>query len=200
MLIKDAIYVLSSPDVAKCPKPVLPEYAFIGRSNVGKSSLINMVTGRKQLARISRTPGKTQTINHFLVNDEWYLVDLPGIGFAKISKTIRGKWKKMIRDYLLLRQNLLNIFFLIDSRIAPQAIDLEFINWLGVNQLPFTIVFTKTDKLTKIRLKEAISTYRIELHGTWEEIPPIIISSARNRTGGNEIIALIEESNKIFGS
>lgn len=200
MLIKDAIYVLSSPDVAKCPKPVLPEYAFIGRSNVGKSSLINMVTGRKQLARISRTPGKTQTINHFLVNDEWYLVDLPGIGFAKISKAIREKWKKMIRDYLLLRQNLLNTFFLIDSRIAPQAIDLEFISWLGVNQLPFTIVFTKTDKLTKIRLKEAISRYRIELQGTWEEIPAIIISSARNRTGGNEIIAVIEESNKIFGS
>ncbi|MCK5840118.1 MAG: YihA family ribosome biogenesis GTP-binding protein [Bacteroidales bacterium] len=200
MLIKNATYVLSSPDVAKCPKPVMPEYAFIGRSNVGKSSLINLVTGRKQLARISRTPGKTQTINHFLVNDEWYLVDLPGIGFAKISKTIRQRWKKMIRDYLLLRQNLLNTFFLIDSRIAPQAIDLEFINWLGVNQLPFTIVFTKTDKLTKIRLKEAISRYRIELQGTWEEIPAFIISSARNRTGGNEIIALIEESNKIFGS
>ncbi|MCK4678801.1 MAG: YihA family ribosome biogenesis GTP-binding protein [Bacteroidales bacterium] len=200
MLIKDAIYVLSSPDVAKCPKPVLPEYAFIGRSNVGKSSLINMVTGRKQLARISRTPGKTQTINHFLVNDEWYLVDLPGMGFAKISKTIRQKWKKMIRDYLLLRQNLLNTFFLVDSRIAPQAIDLEFINWLGVNQLPFTIVFTKTDKLTKIRLNDALSRYRIELQGTWEEIPAIIVSSARNRNGGKEIIALIEESNKIFGS
>jgi GTP-binding protein len=200
MLIKNAVYVLSSPDVAKCPKPVLPEYAFIGRSNVGKSSLINMVTGRKQLARISRTPGKTQTINHFLVNDEWYLVDLPGIGFAKISKTIRQKWKKMIRDYLLLRQNLLNTFFLIDSRIPPQAIDLEFINWLGVNQLPFTIVFTKTDKLTKIRLNDALSRYRIELQGTWEEIPAIIVSSAKNRNGGKEIIALIEESNKIFGS
>lgn len=200
MLIKNAIYVLSSPDVAKCPKPVLPEYAFIGRSNVGKSSLINMVTERKQLARISRTPGKTQTINHFLVNDEWYLVDLPGIGFAKISKTIRQKWKKMIRDYLLLRQNLLNTFFLIDSRIAPQVIDLEFINWLGVNQLPFTIVFTKTDKLTKIKLKDALSRYRIELQRTWEDIPAIIISSAKNRNGGKEIIALIEESNKIFGS
>ena len=200
MLIKNAIYVLSSPDVAKCPKPVLPEYAFIGRSNVGKSSLINMVTGRKQLARISRTPGKTQTINHFLVNDEWYLVDLPGMGFAKISKTVRQKWKKMIRDYLLLRQNLLNTFFLIDSRIAPQAIDLEFINWLGVNQLPFTIVFTKTDKLTKIRLNDALSQYRIELQLTWEEIPAIIVSSAKNRNGGKEIIALIEKSNRIFGA
>ena len=166
MVIKDATFTISSPSVDKCPEPKLPEYAFIGRSNVGKSSLINMLTGRKQLAKTSANPGKTQLINHFLINEQWYLVDLPGYGYAKVSWTERVKWQKMIRDYLLKRENMMTVFVLVDVRHEPQKQDVDFINWLGGNRIPFSIVFTKCDKVSKQQTIRSVEHYKRTLRET----------------------------------
>lgn len=198
MVIQSAKFVKSSPDYKKCPEPKKPEYAFIGRSNVGKSSLINAITNNRKLAKTSGTPGKTQLINHFEINGQWYLVDLPGYGFAKISKVMREKWEKMILDYLFKRVNLLNTFILVDSRHEPQKLDIELIQWFGANQLPFTLVFTKSDKLTKKRLNDSMQRYKNFLKTQWEELPPIIISSAIDKLGVDEILEQIEETNKLF--
>jgi GTP-binding protein len=198
MIIASATFLLSSTSVDKCPKADLAEYAFIGRSNVGKSSLINMITGEKKLAKTSSTPGKTQMINHFIINKSWYLADLPGYGYAKISKETRIKWEKMIRGYLLKRENLLNTFILVDSRIEPQQSDLEFMEWMGVSRIPFAIVFTKADKLKNSELASNVDHYKKVLKQGWEELPPIIISSATTKSGKEEILDFIEETNKIF--
>ncbi len=198
MLIKSAKYLISSPDFQSCPKPDFPEYAFIGRSNVGKSSLVNMITGWGKLAKTSKIPGKTKLINHFIINNNWYLVDLPGFGFAKTSKTNRIKLKTMINNYLLKRQNLLCTFALVESRLKPQQIDLDFFEWMAVNKLPFVIVFTKTDKLNKTKLIRNIELYKNKLLLSWEELPRIIISSAKTSKGKDDILNFIEETNKIF--
>lgn len=195
MDIKEARFIVSNTDVAKCPRPDKPEYAFIGRSNVGKSSLINMLTGRKSLAKTSGKPGKTRLINHFLINEEWYLVDLPGYGYAKIAKKEREKWEKFLRTYILQRENLYNLFVLIDSRHNPQPIDLEFMEWLGVSQIPFSIVFTKTDKLKPEELEANIKYYEEKLLETWDSVPPVFVSSAEKGTGKNEILKYIAEIN-----
>lgn len=198
MLITDAQYVISSAKLKDCPDPTKPEYAFIGRSNVGKSSLINMITDRKKLAKTSSTPGKTQTINHFIINNSWYIVDLPGIGYAKTSKARRYDWNKTTANYLLKRESLLTTFVLIDSRLEPQSIDLEFMEWLGVNQLPFVIVFTKADKCSRSELAQNINNYKKKLLETWEEIPQSIISSANTKLGKEDILEYIENTNKLF--
>lgn len=198
MKIKTSEFIISNTDLKKCPKPDKPEYAFIGRSNVGKSSLINMLTDRKKLAKISGKPGKTRLINHFLINEQWFLVDLPGYGYAKVSKQERNIWKGFIKDYILKRENLMNLFVLIDSRLKPQNNDLEFLQHLGENGVPFVIIFTKADKLTKKRLKENIAFYKTELLKTWEEIPEYFISSAVDKTGQIEILDFIFETNKLF--
>lgn len=198
MIIQSAKFVKSSPDILKCPKVDKPEYAFIGRSNVGKSSLINAITNHKKLAKTSGTPGKTQLINHFEINEQWYLVDLPGYGFAKISKVMRAQWHKMIMDYLFQRKELLNTFILVDSRHEPQKLDVELIEWFGSNQLPFTLVFTKSDKLTKKRLNDSIIKYRNYLKQGWEELPPIIISSAINKLGVDDILENIDQINSMY--
>ncbi len=195
MDIKEARFIVSNTDVAKCPRPDKPEYAFIGRSNVGKSSLINMLTGRKSLAKTSGKPGKTRLINHFLINEEWYLVDLPGYGYAKIAKKEREKWEKFLRTYILQRENLYNLFVLIDSRHNPQPIDLEFMEWLGLSQIPFSIVFTKTDKLKPEELEANIKYYEEKLLETWDSVPPVFVSSAEKGTGKNEILKYIAEIN-----
>ncbi|MCP4459369.1 MAG: YihA family ribosome biogenesis GTP-binding protein [Cytophagales bacterium] len=194
-LITTASFVISSPDVKSCPEPDLPEYSFIGRSNVGKSSLINMITNHSKLAKVSGRPGKTQLINHFLINKTWYLVDLPGYGWAQVSKTDKAKWKKMIEDYLSNRTNLINVFVLIDSRHEPQKIDMEFMHWLGESGIPFSMVFTKTDKLSKLKLESSIANYNKELRLTWEELPPQILTSATNKSGKNELINSIFDIN-----
>lgn len=199
MIISKADFLQSNTHISKLPPEKYPEYAFIGRSNVGKSSLINMITGKKNLAKTSSTPGKTVTINHFIVNDSWYIVDLPGYGFAKRSKSSRELWKKMLSNYLLKRQNLIFTFVLIDCRIKPQQIDLEFINWLGEHQLPFVLIFTKADKLGKKTLAQNISDYKEQLLTEWEELPTIIISSSTSGDGKNEILNLIESENQAFG-
>ena len=196
MIIKEARFVVSNTDVDKCPKSKLPEYAFIGRSNVGKSSLINMLTGRKKLAMISGKPGKTRLINHFIINGEWYLVDLPGYGYAKTSKTDRKKWEQFIRKYLLFRKNLYGIFLLVDSRLEPQNSDLEFMQWLGENQVPFVIVFTKVDKLNKTEQAVFQEHYTRKLLETWEEAPMMFISSAETGLGRDEILSFIENVNQ----
>jgi len=198
MKIVYANFVISSPDVNKCPDPTKPEYAFIGRSNVGKSSLINMLTGRKKLAKISSTPGKTMLINHFIINEQWYLVDLPGYGFAKRSKTDRAKWDKMIRKYILNRTSMLTLFLLVDIRIEPQQIDLDFIDWLGVSNIPFVITFTKADKLKHIQIANKVSAYKSKLAQTWEQIPPMIVTSSTTSLGRDEVLSLIEKTNKVF--
>ena len=198
MKINYANFTISSPDVSKCPEPNIPEYAFIGRSNVGKSSLINMLTGRKKLAKISSTPGKTMLINHFKINEEWYLVDLPGYGFAKRSKSERSKWEKMIKKYILNRTNMLTLFLLIDLRIEPQKIDLEFMDWLGVSEIPFVITFTKADKLKLMQAENNLSKYKKKLLETWDELPTIIVTSATSGQGGDEVLNFIEKTNKIF--
>ncbi len=199
MDIQDARFVKSSADQRQCPLSDLPEYAFIGRSNVGKSSLINMITGRRKLAKISGTPGKTQLINHFLVNGAWHLVDLPGYGFAKISKRVREKWERMINDYLMHRQNLVSTFILIDSRHEPQASDMQFIRWFGEHSLPFVLVFTKADKLGANQLHKNIGSYQQKLLEEWEELPLSIISSAKTNLGKDDILNLIDEMNAGFG-
>ena len=198
MKIKTSEFIISNTELSKCPKPDKPEYAFIGRSNVGKSSLINMLTGRKQLAKISGKPGKTRLINHFLINNEWYLVDLPGYGYAKVSKQERNIWKGFIKDYILKRENLMNLFVLIDARHKPQKNDSEFMQHLGKNGVPFAIIFTKADKLTKKQLKENIDYYKKELLKSWEEIPEHFVSSAVNKSGQKEILDFISETNKLF--
>ena len=196
MEITQAEFIKSSSREQDCPEAKLPEYAFIGRSNVGKSSLINMLTNRKKLAKTSATPGKTQLINHFLINDAWYLVDLPGYGWAKVSKQDKQNWKKMIDRYLLTRKNLTNVFVLVDSRHDPQKIDVEFIDWLGNEEIPFCIVFTKADKLGKIKLQEQIASYKKSLLKTWDELPPCFVTSSNQKKGKNEILDYIEMINK----
>lgn len=196
--IREAKFLKSSTNASQCPPPVFPEYAFAGRSNVGKSTLINMLTGRKGLAKTSATPGKTVTINHFLIDNTWYLADLPGYGFAKISKVAREELHTMINDYLLNRPNLLNTFVLIDSRIPPQEIDIKFINSLGENSFPFTILFTKTEKIGPVALQKAIDAFFDRLKEQWEELPSYIITSGITRAGREEILSFINETNKIF--
>jgi GTP-binding protein len=196
MEIKKAEFVISNSLVQKCPKDTKPEYAFIGRSNVGKSSLINMLTNNKRLAKTSSTPGKTLLINHFIINNEWYLVDLPGYGFAKRSKTEQKKLEQMINGYILTREQLVNLFLLIDIRHEPQKIDVEFINWLGESNIPFAIIFTKADKLGPVKAKQNAGAYMTKLKETWEELPPYFISSAESKAGRKEILDYIEEINK----
>ena len=198
MLIKTAEYLQSEVDWRKCPTPNLPEYAFIGRSNVGKSSLINMLTNHKGLAKTSSQPGKTQTINHFLINKNWYLVDLPGYGFARTSKTNRAKWQKMISDYLLFRENLQIVFVLVDARLEPQRIDIDFINNLGENGIPFAIIFTKTDKNSAGKTMSNVQKMKNTLAETWEELPMMIKSSAVSSAGRDEILDFIDGVNKTF--
>jgi GTP-binding protein len=197
MIIKSAEFVVSNQEVSKCPDTNLPEYAFIGRSNVGKSSLINMLTGRKKLAKTSSTPGKTQLINHFLINEDWHLVDLPGYGFAKVSKSAREKWGELIHKYLMKRENLRCTFILIDVRLEPQKIDLEFMEWLGINQLPFVIVFTKSDKLNKTNLINNIEKYKRTLLEKWSELPQFIVSSSITSQGKDAILELISITNEL---
>ena len=195
MVIKNAVYVKSSATIAQCPEHSRPEYAFIGRSNVGKSSLINMLTGNKKLAKTSATPGKTLLINHFVINGDWYLVDLPGYGFAKRSKTERTKLEQMISGYILQRESLTNLFVLIDSRHEPQQIDLEFMQWLGESGVPFSIVFTKADKLSRQALNTSIDVYLARLAEDWEPLPPHFITSAETKQGRDELLNYIEEIN-----
>ena len=196
MEIISAEFVISNTDVKKCPAGIFPEYAFIGRSNVGKSSLINMLTARKGLAMTSATPGKTMLINHFLINKNWYLVDLPGYGYARRGQKGKDQIRTIIEDYILEREQMTNLFVLIDSRLEPQNIDLEFMEWLGENGIPFSIIFTKVDKLKGGRLKMNVNAYLRELSKQWEELPPYFISSSENRTGRTEILNYIENINK----
>jgi len=196
MGINKAEFVISNTDVKKCPGGNLPEYAFIGRSNVGKSSLINMLTNRKSLAKTSQKPGKTQLINHFIINDAWYLVDLPGYGYAQRGKEGRANIQRIIESYILERQELTNLFVLIDCRHEPQTIDLEFMAWLGENGIPFSIIFTKTDKISKTKLQENMQAYAAKMLEEWEELPPMLTSSAEKSEGREEIILFIEDINK----
>ncbi|NDW11587.1 YihA family ribosome biogenesis GTP-binding protein [Bacteroides sp. 214] len=196
MEIKSAEFVISNTDVTKCPSGTLPEYAFIGRSNVGKSSLINMLTNRKSLAMTSSTPGKTMLINHFLINENWYIVDLPGYGYARRGHSGQEQIQKVINNYILRREQMTNLFLLIDSRLEPQKVDLEFMEWLGENGVPFAIVFTKADKLKSGRLGNNVQAYLKKLRQQWEELPPYFISSAENKLGREEILNYIEEINK----
>jgi len=194
LIIQEAKFLVSSSRAEDCPGPDKPEFAFLGRSNVGKSSFINMITGHRKLARISSTPGKTRLINHFVINGNWFLVDLPGYGYAKISKKLRNEFMKMISDYLLRRTNLVSLFLLIDSRHDPQTIDLQFIEWLGVNQVPFVLCFTKSDKLKSGKLTRQIETYKKELLKSWESLPDIFITSAIQKRGREEILEYLEKS------
>lgn len=196
MNIKSAEFKISNSDYRKCPATKLPEYAFIGRSNVGKSSLINMLTGRKALAKTSSTPGKTLLINHFLINGEWYIVDLPGYGFAKRSKESRELLRRMIEGYVLGREQMTNLFVLVDSRLKPQKIDLEFMEWLGENGVPFSIVFTKMDKLGKVAGPAAVEEYKKVLLETWEELPPIFMTSSEDSRGRDEVLGYIDSINQ----
>lgn len=198
MIIKSISFVQSVADWHKTPPPNLPEYAFIGRSNVGKSSLINMLGNNKSLAKTSSQPGKTQTINHFIVNQQWYLVDLPGYGYAKISKNMREKWAKMIDDYICNRENLQLLFVLIDSRIPPQNIDLQFIDKLGEKQIPFALIFTKSDKNSQRETEKNITAFKKVLLENWEELPPFFVSSAENQVGKDEILNYIESINNQY--
>jgi len=196
MEIKSAEFIISNTDVNKCPAGNMPEYAFIGRSNVGKSSLINMLTNRKGLAMTSSTPGKTMLINHFLIDGTWYLVDLPGYGYARRGQKGQEQIKNIIENYILEREQMTNLFLLIDSRLEPQKIDLEFMEWLGENGIPFSIVFTKSDKLKSGKLRSQINMYLRELKQQWEELPPYFVSSAETRAGREDILNYIEQINK----
>lgn len=200
MEISSAEFIISNTDVKKCPAGTFPEYAFIGRSNVGKSSLINMLTARKGLAMTSATPGKTMLINHFLINKSWHLVDLPGYGYARRGQKGKDQIRTIIEDYILEREQMTNLFVLVDSRLEPQQIDLEFMEWLGENGVPFSIIFTKADKLKGGRLKMNINAYLRELKKQWEELPPYFISSAEDRMGRMEILDYIESINKEINS
>ena len=192
MQINSAVFVISNTDFRKCPESELPEFAFIGRSNVGKSSLINMLMSKKDLAKTSSKPGKTLLINHFLINQNFHIVDLPGYGYAKVSKTEREKLRKIIESYILLRPQLTNLFVLIDSRLEPQQIDLEFMEWLGENSVPFSIVFTKSDKQSTKKLTDNIEKYQEKLLETWENLPPIFITSSEKKVGKEEVLGYIE--------
>ena len=196
MIIKSAEFKISNSTVSKCPDTTLPEYAFIGRSNVGKSSLINMLTNRNGLAKTSSTPGKTLLINHFLINDAWYIVDLPGYGYAQRGKESREKLKHIIQSYILGRAQMTNLFVLVDSRHKPQKIDLEFMQWLGENEVPFSIVFTKMDKLGKEAGQRNVEAYKAQLLEQWEELPPLFITSSEDRRGRDELLNYIEEINR----
>ena len=198
MIIKQAEFVISNTNINKCPTPDMPEYAFIGRSNVGKSSLINMLTGRKKLAKISVKPGKTQLINHFIINTNWYLVDLPGYGYAKVSKTSKEKWQKFINKYIENRENLVCLFVLIDSRLEPQKIDLEFIENLGEKQIPFALVYTKSDKVNKIKLSNNLEIFRDRMLEKWEELPKEFVTSSEKVIGKDNILSYIDELNKFY--
>lgn len=200
MIIRSADFVVSNSDVEKCPSGDLPEYAFIGRSNVGKSSLINMLTQRSKLAMTSSTPGKTLLINHFLVNKEWYLVDLPGYGYAQRGKKMMDKIKKMIEDYVLTREQMTCLFVLVDSRLSPQNNDLKFIEWLGENGIPFAIIFTKADKQSTSKTNRNVELYLKTLQEQWEELPPYFISSSEKKTGRDEILNYIESVNRSLSS
>lgn len=192
MVIKSAEFAISSTQLSGCPKPDRPEFAFIGRSNVGKSSLINLLTGRNSLAKVSNTPGKTQTINHFMINDSWFLVDLPGYGFARVSQADKYEWSKMIEQYLLGRTNLYCTFVLLDARLSPQGKDLDFIQWLGSKRIPLGIILTKADKLSRNELARSVSTYRNTLLKTWQELPPFFVTSAEDKIGKEEVLDFIE--------
>jgi GTP-binding protein len=194
MEVKQAVFVSSHSSVSKCPPPDKPEFAFIGRSNVGKSSLINMLTNRKGLAKTSAAPGKTQTINHFLVNESWYLVDLPGYGYASVSKQLKKGWSKMIEDYLLQRTTLACLFVLIDSRLAPQPNDLSFLTWAGEKELPLCLVFTKADKLSRNELTHNLNKYNSELMKLWDPLPPRLVTSSTSHAGREELLAFIDEA------
>lgn len=196
MEIKSAEFIISNTRIDKCPKNNLPEYAFIGRSNVGKSSLINMLTNRSKLAMTSATPGKTLLINHFLINKEWYLVDLPGYGYAKRGKKQQEKIQQIIEQYILQREQLTNLFLLIDCRLEPQQIDLEFIEWLGENGVPFAIIFTKADKLSNKKVLENVNSYLEHLKEQWEELPPHFITSSEKKIGRAEVLNYIESINR----
>lgn len=198
MIIQEARFLQSNTKIEKLPEAKYPEYAFIGRSNVGKSSLINMLTGKKQLAKISSKPGKTITINHFLIDESWYLVDLPGYGFAKRSKEAREKWAQMLRQYLRLRTNLIYMFVLVDSRIEPQTIDLDFINELGEAGIPFIVIFTKIDKQSNRKTIANVQAFQKALEENWEELPEIILSSSLKGTGKDDILTLISSGNQVF--
>ncbi|MCB9427038.1 MAG: YihA family ribosome biogenesis GTP-binding protein [Flavobacteriales bacterium] len=195
MNITSAEFVISNSDVKKCPKEAIPEYAFIGRSNVGKSSLINMLTGRKSLAKTSGKPGKTQLINHFIINKNWHLVDLPGYGYAKVSRSTKQTFQKFITNYFEKRQQLVCAFVLVDIRHEPQNIDLEFLTYLGVNHIPFSIIFTKADKLGKTKIETNVSLYTEKLLTLWEELPPYFITSSTEKTGKEELLAYIDQIN-----
>ena len=192
MLIQSAEFTTSNSDFLQCPPPHQPEVAFIGRSNVGKSSLLNMITGRKGLAKTSTVPGKTQLINHFIINKDWYLVDLPGYGFAQNTKANQAKWKRMTREYLKNRENLMCTLVLIDVQLPLQKIDLEFMEWLGSEDLPFAIVFTKGDKLSEAALKKSVERYQSDLNGKWEKLPPVFVTSADTHLGKEELLAFID--------
>ena len=196
MKIKSVSFVKSSQKWQDCPEPNLPEYAFIGRSNVGKSSLINMLCSHKGSAKTSSTPGKTLLINHFIINDAWYLVDLPGYGFAKRSKTVQKQLQQIISDYILQREQLVNVFVLIDVRHEQQKIDREFVDWLGESSVPFTIVFTKADKLGPVKARQNAERWMKQLESSWEELPPYFITSSEKRMGRDEVLGYIEEINK----
>jgi GTP-binding protein len=199
MLIKSAVFEISNSDVAKCPKERIPEYAFIGRSNVGKSSLINMLTNHKKLAKTSGTPGKTQLINHFKINDNWFLVDLPGYGYARVSKKTKRTFQSFIKNYFSQREQLVCSFVLIDSRHTPQKIDLEFMEFLGVNQIPFCIVFTKSDKLTPTVLNRNIETYKKELlDDSWDTFPDYFVTSSTSKDGRDALLNFIDNINTNF--
>jgi GTP-binding protein len=194
--ITSSEFLASNTGYDKCPEPKMPEYAFVGRSNVGKSSLINMLLDRKQLAKTSQTPGKTQLINHFIINTNWYLVDLPGYGFAKTSKSKRSDFQRIIKDYTEFRQNLICLFVLVDSRHKPQSNDLLFMQWLGEKQIPFAMIFTKSDKVPKMKLTENIELYKTKMLENWEKLPEIFITSSETKLGREEILAYIEKLNK----
>jgi GTP-binding protein len=195
MEIQKAEFVISNTDYKKCPEANMPEYAFIGRSNVGKSSLINMLANHSKLAKVSGQPGKTQLINHFIIDNKWYLVDLPGYGYAKVSKKMRTKWQKFIQDYLLMRTNLYCVFVLLDSRLEPQKIDMEFLEWLGTNGIPLALAFTKADKLSKTALAKNIAVYKKELLKHWEQLPQYFITSAETKFGKEELLGYIHQIN-----
>tara|TARA_B100000780_G_C21098427_1_gene443147 strand:+ start:755 stop:1363 length:609 start_codon:yes stop_codon:yes gene_type:complete len=198
MEITNAKFLMSNTDVSKCPDPKIPEYAFIGRSNVGKSSLINMLVNHKGLAKTSGKPGKTQLINHFIIDDSWYIVDLPGYGYAKVSKKSRLQFHQLITNYLKKRENLMCVCVLLDSRLPPQQIDLDFMEWLGINRLPFVMVFTKTDKLSSSELMKNMKQYTSKMLELWEELPPIYKTSAQTGAGKQELLQFIDHTNSIF--
>lgn len=194
MVIQSAEFIISNTQISKCPEPNMPEFAFIGRSNVGKSSLINMLVGRKEMARTSSKPGKTQTINHYLINKDWYLVDLPGYGYAGVSRTEREGWGKMIENYFRKRENLYCTFILIDSRLTPQKKDLEFIQWMGELELPMALVFTKSDKPKRGELISSQKKFKDTLLQSWEELPPFFVTSSEKKTGREELLQFIENA------